>query len=101
MSVPTIASYSPFRRLKITRQSVLPGATESRIQAQPDKRYRPVCHGCGQKGCAVHSWAERTVRDLNLATPACGSDADTASCFVLDAGACGSKICSFFIRICE
>jgi len=68
MSVPTIAPYFPFRRLKITSQSVLPGATESRIQAQPDKRYRPICHGCGQKGCAVHSWAERTVRDLNMAS---------------------------------
>ncbi len=68
MSVPTIASYFPFRRIKIISQSVLPEASESRIQAQPDKRYQPVCHCCGQKACGVHSWAERTVRDLNMAT---------------------------------
>ena len=68
MSVPTIASYFPFRRIKIFSQSVLPGASESRIQAQPDKRFQPICHGCGQKACGVHSWTDRTVRDLNMAT---------------------------------
>jgi transposase len=68
MSVPTIAPYFPFGRIKIISQSVLPGASESRIQAQPDKRFAPICHGCGQKACGVHSWAERTVRDLNMAT---------------------------------
>jgi len=68
MSVPTIASYFPFGRIKIISQSVLPGASESRIQAQPDKRFAPICHGCGQKVCGVHSWVERTVRDLNMAT---------------------------------
>jgi transposase len=68
MSVPTIASYFPFRRIKIINQSVLPDASKSRIQAQPDKRFQPICHGCGQKACGVHSWAERSVRDLNMAT---------------------------------
>ncbi|MBW2195760.1 MAG: transposase [Deltaproteobacteria bacterium] len=68
MSVPTIASYFPFRRIKIISQSVLPDISESRIQAQPDRRFAPVCHGCGQQACSVHSWAERTVRDLNIAT---------------------------------
>jgi transposase len=68
MSVPTIASYFPFRRIKIISQSVLPGASESRIRVQPDKRFEPICHGCGQKACGVHSWTERSVRDLNLAT---------------------------------
>ena len=68
MSVPTIASYFPFRRIKIFSQSVLSDASESRIQAQPDKRFQPICHGCGQKACGVHSWTDRTVRDLNMAT---------------------------------
>ena len=68
MSVATIAPYFPFRRIKIINQSVLADASESRIWAQPSKRYRPVCHGCGQKACTVHSWTERTVRDLNLAS---------------------------------
>lgn len=68
MSGLSIAAYFPFRRIKIVNQSVLPNATEARIQAQPDKRFQPVCHGCGQNACAVHSWTERTVRDLNMAT---------------------------------
>jgi len=68
MSGLSIAAYFPFRRIKIVNQSVLPNASESRIQAQPDKRFQPVCHGCGQKACGVHSWTERTVRDLNMAT---------------------------------
>jgi len=68
MSELSIASYFPFRRIKIISQSVLPDASESRIQARPDDRFQPVCHGCGQKVYGVHSWTERTVRDLNIAT---------------------------------
>ena len=68
MSVPTIAPYFPFRRIKIISQRVLAKASESRIEVQPSKRFRPICHGCGQKACGVHSWAERTVRDLSMAT---------------------------------
>jgi transposase len=68
MSVATIASYFPFRRIKIINQQVLPNATEARIQAQPDKRFYPICHCCGQKAFGIHSWTQRTIRDLNLAT---------------------------------
>lgn len=68
MSAPTVASYFPFRRIKIINQTVLADASESRIVVQPSKRYRPVCHGCGQKACGTHSWAERTVRDLSITT---------------------------------
>ena len=68
MSVATIAPYFPFRRIKIVNQTVLSDVSESHITAQPNKRYRPVCHCCGQKACGTHSWAERSVRDLNIAT---------------------------------
>ena len=68
MSELSMAPYFPFRRIKIVNQSVFSDASESRIWAQPSKRYRPVCHGYGQKACTVHSWAERSVRDLNLAS---------------------------------
>jgi hypothetical protein len=68
MSVPTIAPYFLFRRIKIISQTVLAGASDSRIEVQPSKRYRPICHGCGQKACGVHSWAERTVSDFSMAT---------------------------------
>ena len=68
MSAPTIAPYFPFRRIKIINQQVLPNATEARIQAQPDKRFQPICQCCGQKASGIHSWTQRTIRDLNLAT---------------------------------
>jgi transposase len=68
MSALTIAPYFPFRRIKIINQQVLPDASEARIFAQPDKRFQPLCHFCSQKASAVHSWSQRTVRDLNLAS---------------------------------
>ena len=68
MSELTIAPYFPFRRIKITKQNVDSEAANAHIQAEPDKRYRPVCHGCGQMASGIHSWTQRKVRDLNLAT---------------------------------
>jgi transposase len=68
MSGVSIAPYFPFRRIKIIDQSVLPPAVEARIQVKPDRRFQPICHFCGQKAAGVHSWTQRSVRDLNLAT---------------------------------
>ena len=68
MSDLTIASYFPFRRIKINNQIVAPDATEAWIEIQPHKSFKPVCHRCGQKADSAHSWTERSVRDLNLAT---------------------------------
>ena len=68
MSEISIAPYFPFRRIKIVKQTVFPNASEARIKVEPDKRFRPICHFCGQKATAVHSWTQRTIRDLNLAT---------------------------------
>ncbi|MDF1590872.1 MAG: transposase [Desulfobacterales bacterium] len=67
MSVPTIAPYFPFRRIKIINQDVTPDADAAHIQIQPDKRFVPICHGCGFTAAAVHSWTRRRVRDLNIA----------------------------------
>jgi transposase len=66
MSGLTIAPYFPFRRLKILGQSVAPEARVARIQAAPDNRFQPVCHHCGKKAAAVHSWTGRSVRDLDM-----------------------------------
>ena len=68
MSAPTIAPYFPFRRIKIVNQTVTPEATGTHIQVHPDKRFQPICHGCGQRAAGVHSWTRRKVRDLNLTT---------------------------------
>ena len=67
MSGLSIAPYFPFRRIKIVKQSLLPDISEARIHAEPDKRFHPICHCCGKKVTATHSWTQRTIRDLNLA----------------------------------
>ena len=38
MSVPTIAPYFPFRRIKIVKQSLLSDISEARVHVEPDKR---------------------------------------------------------------
>jgi transposase len=67
MSELSITPYFPFRRIKILSQAVDETAKKAVIDAVPDKRFRPVCHICGQKTDSVHSWAQRSIRDLNLA----------------------------------
>jgi len=66
MSVPTIASYFPFRRIKIIDQLVSADAGSAEIWATPHKSYHPICQGCGCRATGVHSWTERTVRDLSV-----------------------------------
>lgn len=68
MSVPTIASYFPFRRIKIINQTVSEDVTSAHIQAIPDKRFQPICHGCRKKASGIHSWTQRRIRDLSIAT---------------------------------
>ena len=68
MSVPTIAPYFPFRRIKIINQSVTAQADTAHIQVQPDKRFTPICQGCGCAETSIHSWTQRRVRDLSIAT---------------------------------
>jgi hypothetical protein len=68
MSGVSISPYLPFRRIKIVKQDVEPGATQAVIDVVPDQRFQPVCHVCGRKAPRIHSWAQRSVRDLNLAS---------------------------------
>jgi transposase len=68
MSALSIAPYFPFRRLKIIGQTVALDATGAHFLAEPDKRFHPTCQRCGQRASAIHSWAQRKIRDLNLAT---------------------------------
>ena len=66
MSVLSIAPYFPFRRIKIVDQTVTPEATRAHIHVEPDKRFQPICHGCGQRVCGVHSWTQRKIRAISL-----------------------------------
>jgi transposase len=67
MSALSIAKYFPFPRVRIIDQSVCLKATQARIEVLPDQRFHPICHICGQRSGHIHSWAQRTIRDLNLA----------------------------------
>jgi transposase len=40
----------------------------ARIEVAPNRRFLPVCHLCGHRSTHIHSWTERAVRDLNLAS---------------------------------
>ena len=68
MSEPSISPYFPFRRIKIVKQVVDKTASKAFINVIPDKRFHPVCHLCGHKVSSVHSWTQRSIRDLNLAS---------------------------------
>lgn len=68
MSNLSIAKYFPFPRVRIVGQTVFSQATEARIELTPDQRFQPVCHLCGQSASHLHSWTQRDIRDLNLAS---------------------------------
>lgn len=69
MSSLSITKYFPFMRVKITKQAVHhKDASSVLIKFEPDKRYRPLCHACGQVAANVHSHGyRRFIRDLNMA----------------------------------
>ncbi|MCP4576541.1 MAG: ISL3 family transposase [Deltaproteobacteria bacterium] len=66
MSVMSIKPYFPFCRVRFKRQSVSPEGDAAWIIAEPDERFRPVCHACGSPAKGIHSTVKRVVRDLNL-----------------------------------
>lgn len=68
MSGLSIAPYFPFRRIKIVHQEVAADGNEAHIQIEPDRRYRPLCQRCGQRASGVHSWTQRKIRDLSIAS---------------------------------
>lgn len=36
------------------------------LKVEPQRRYAPVCHVCNSPSYSIHSYHERTVRDLNI-----------------------------------
>lgn len=66
MSGLSIAPYFPFRRIKIVNQTVKLNSNEAIIDIEPDQRFQPICHKCGKKVPAIHSQAQRRIRDLSL-----------------------------------
>ncbi len=69
MSGLSIAPYFPFTRVKVVEQTVHgQDACTTLIRLEPDERFRPLCHDCGEPAATVHSKGHiRVIRDLNLA----------------------------------
>ena len=68
MSYLSITPFFDFARMKLTDQQVHSTSQTAQITLEPDRRYRPLCHRCGQRAATVHSQGHhRFVRDLNLA----------------------------------
>jgi len=66
MSTLSIAAYFPFRRVRISGQSVAAQADLAMIDVVPDKRFQPVCHACGRPAGPIQQREVRAVRDLNF-----------------------------------
>gem|GEM_PF-2538247 len=65
MSDLSIARYFPWRRMRVISQSVSDESKSALVKLAPDRRFRPLCHKCGQPG-GFHSWTRKFVRDRNF-----------------------------------
>lgn len=66
MSKIQIKAFFRFCRVKIGAQRFHMESNLVFIEANPDKRYNPVCHNCGSVAKKIHSYNKRMVRDLNI-----------------------------------
>jgi len=68
MSGLSIASYFPFARMKVVSQNIHLDCRPSQtlIHLEPDQRFRPRCHHCGQPGSVHSAGLRRVIRDLNV-----------------------------------
>jgi len=55
-----------FCKVKLLEQSIDLVKKIVLIKIEPDKRHDPVCHKCEKKVKEVHSYNQRTIRDLDL-----------------------------------
>ena len=67
MSGRSRAPLFPWRRMKVANQSVSEKSRSALVRLEPDQRYRPKCHACGQRARTVHAHIRKFVRDLSLA----------------------------------
>jgi len=69
MSNLSISSLFPFRRVKIEKFNQIIDSVEGLAMfttVSPDLRFNPICHECGQVAQGIHSWHQRTLRDLDF-----------------------------------
>jgi len=66
MSRLSVSSYFPWCRVKVTRQNVNLEPRSALVHVEPDRRYRPLCHACGNPARTVHSNQRKFIRDLDF-----------------------------------
>lgn len=66
MSDVNIKTFFQFCRVKVIKQSVNIQTKIASVAVEPDKRYMPLCHECNSPSDSIHSYHNRTVRDLNV-----------------------------------
>jgi transposase len=66
MSTLSVALHLPFRRVRVVSQSLVEGRAPAVLTLVPDRRFAPLCSGCGQVVRSVHSERRRWIRDLSL-----------------------------------
>lgn len=66
MSGTSVAKYFPWSRVKVVAQNVNVEPRSALVRLEPNRRYRPLCHDCGQPARTVHSRTRRFVRDLDF-----------------------------------
>jgi len=67
MSICNIRIFYQFPRVKVVKSQYYEEDGLIVIHLEPDRRYRPICSGCGSKDCMMHSYRTRFIRDLPLA----------------------------------
>ena len=64
MSGHSIAPYFPWCRMKLAYQNVNEESRSALVRLEPDQRYHPLCHACGEPARTLHSDTRKFVRDL-------------------------------------
>ena len=69
MSNFSITNLYPFCRVKITDFKQINDSehgTANFTTMTPDLRFTPICHECGTKATGIHSWHQRSLKDLKI-----------------------------------
>lgn len=74
MSISNIRTFFRFPKVKVVGQEFDSEKDRIIIYIERDKRYQPCCSQCGYKGCLIHSYKHRDIRDMSLTSTICSSE---------------------------
>lgn len=67
MSTHNIKFFWPFKQVKISDFSISTNGLMTLVKLEPDYRYTAICSECHQRVKQIHSYHQRTIRDLPMA----------------------------------